>query len=213
MKSLFDSFVDRWEMLTVAFNQHIVLVSVSMAIAIAISVPLGVILTKYRILAEPVIGASGVAQTIPSLALLGFLLPLVGIGMPNAIIALSIYALLPILRNTYTGILEVDPAVIDAGRGMGMTRMQILMKIQLPLALPVIMAGIRTSAVITVGVATLATFVGAGGLGDIIMRGISTINTNLILVGAIPAGLLAIVIDALLKYAQVLMTPRGLRKK
>lgn len=213
MATLYNTFVERWHDLTVAFQEHMFLVFVSMFIAIMISVPLGVILTNIRRLAEPIIGIAAVAQTIPSLALLGFLLPLVGIGKTNAIIALSIYALLPILRNTYTGILEVDQSAIEAGRGLGMTRAQILYKIELPLALPVIMAGIRTSTVITIGVATLATFVGAGGLGELIMRGISMQNTYLMLVGGIPAALLAIGTDMILKRIEIMATPKGLRRK
>jgi len=209
---LFNTFVDRSDLLATAFQEHMFLVGVSMSIAILISVPLGVLLTSFRKFSEPVIGIASVAQTIPSLALLGFMLPLVGIGKPNAIIALSIYALLPILRNTYIGILEVDQSAVEAGRGMGMTRWQILQKIELPLALPVIMGGIRTSAVITIGVATLATFVGAGGLGDLIMRGLSMLNTQLMLVGAIPAAILAIIVDFLLKRLELVATPKGLRK-
>lgn len=163
-------FLDLWELFQVrqgavwdALQEHFFLVAVSMTLAVLIAVPLGVLLTSLKRLSEPIIGIAAVAQTIPSLALLGFMLPVLGIGTNNAIFALTVYALLPILRNTYTGILEVDKATVDAGRGLGMTRSQILTKIQLPLALPVIMAGIRTSTVIVIGVATLATFVGAGG--------------------------------------------------
>jgi osmoprotectant transport system permease protein len=210
--TLFDTFVSRWDVLQVAIQEHIFLVLLSMTFATLISVPLGVFLTKYRKIAEPVIGITAVAQTIPSLALIGFLLPLFGIGKTNAIIALSIYALLPILRNTYTGILEVDQSAVEAGKGMGMTRWQILFKIELPLALPVIMAGIRTATVITIGVATLATFVGAGGLGDPIMRGIGVMNNYLILIGAIPAALLAITADLILKKIENTVTPRGVKK-
>ncbi|GAK14287.1 LOW QUALITY PROTEIN: osmotically activated L-carnitine/choline ABC transporter, permease protein OpuCB [Geomicrobium sp. JCM 19039] len=179
-------FLDLWELFQVrqgavwdALQEHFFLVAVSMTLAVLIAVPLGVLLTSLKRLSEPIIGIAAVAQTIPSLALLGFMLPVLGIGTNNAIFALTVYALLPILRNTYTGILEVDKATVDAGRGLGMTRSQILTKIQLPLALPVIMAGIRTSTVIVIGVATLATFVGAGGLGDIIMRGLAMQNSAL----------------------------------
>jgi osmoprotectant transport system permease protein len=210
---LYETFTERWDVLLVAFQEHMILVFISMAIAILLAVPLGILLTNFRRYSEPVIGVAAVAQTIPSLALLGFMLPLVGIGKPNAIIALSVYALLPILRNTYTGILEVDQSAVQAGRGMGMSRWQILLKIELPLSLPVVMAGIRTSTVITIGVATLATFVGAGGLGDLIMRGISMLNTHLMLVGAIPAAILAIVTDFLLKRIEIFVTPKGLRKR
>lgn len=209
---LYNTFIERWDLVKLGLEEHIFLVLIAMTFATVIAVPLGILLTNYRKFAEPVIGVTAIAQTIPSLALLGFMLPLVGIGKTNAIIALTIYALLPILRNTYTGILEVDSAIIEAGRGMGMTRWQILYKVELPLALPFIMAGIRTSTVTTIGVATLATFVGAGGLGDIIYRGITMQNSQLILVGAIPAALFAVVTDFILKKFEVWATPVGIRK-
>lgn len=209
---LWNLFITRFDLVSTAFQEHIFLVFVSMAIAIAISIPLGVSLTGIRRYAEPVIGVASVAQTIPSLALLGFMLPVLGIGTNNAIFALSVYAVLPILRNTYTGILEVDQSAVEAGRGMGMTRRQILSKIELPLAFPVIMAGIRTSTVIVIGIATLATFVGAGGLGDVIMRGLAVQNSALTLLGAIPAAILAIITDFVLKRIEVGVTPKGLRK-
>lgn len=210
--ALYNTFVERWDLVKFAFWEHVYLVLVAMFFAIVIAVPLGILLTNFRDFAETVIGVTAVAQTIPSLALLGFMLPLVGIGKTNAIIALTIYALLPILRNTYTGILEVNPATIEAGIGMGMTKWQILYMIELPLALPVVMAGIRTSTVITIGVATLATFVGAGGLGDIIYRGIAMQNSPLILAGAIPAAFFAISTDFILKRIEVWTTPLGFKK-
>lgn len=209
---LYSTFIGRWDLIKLAFGEHVFLVLVAMLFATVIAVPLGILLTNFRKYAETVIGVTAVAQTIPSLALLGFMLPLVGIGKTNAIIALTVYALLPILRNTYTGILEVDSATIEAGRGMGMTKWQILTMVELPLALPVIMAGIRTAIVITIGVATLATFVGAGGLGDIIYRGITMQNSPLILVGAIPAALFAILTDFTLKRIEIWATPIGIRK-
>lgn len=210
--TLLEVFVQRWDLLKIAFIDHMFLVFVAMAFATVISVSLGIILSGARKFAEVFIGITAVLQTIPSLALLGFMIPLVGIGKTNALIALTAYALLPILRNTYTGIIEVDSAAVEAGKGMGMTRGQILRKIELPLALPIIMAGIRTATVITIGVTTLATFVGAGGLGDLIMRGIQMQNTNLILVGAIPAALLALASDFILKRIEKAATPQGLQK-
>ncbi|QDI90762.1 ABC transporter permease [Salicibibacter halophilus] len=153
---LWELFTVRNDQVWVAMQEHFFLVFISMGFAVLISVPLGVALTSIRRYAEPVIGVTAVAQTIPSLALLGFMLPILGIGTSNAIFALTVYALLPILRNTYTGIIDVDQSSVDAGRGMGMTRGQILRKIEIPLALPVIMAGIRTSTVIVIGIATLA---------------------------------------------------------
>src|SRR5690606_14204600 len=135
---------------------------------------------------------AGILQTIPSIALLGFMIPLLGIGAKPAIVALFLYALLPIIRNTYSGILGVNPAVKEAATAMGMTRRQVLWKVELPLAFPVILAGIRTATVITVGVATLAAYIGAGGLGEFIFGGIALNNSAMILAGAIPAALLAL---------------------
>lgn len=208
---LIDTFISRKDDIWVAFQGHIFLATVAMVIAIAIAVPLGIILTRNKKIAEGVIGVTAVIQTIPSLALLGFMLPLFGIGKVPAIIALTLYALLPILRNTYTGIMGVDPALVDAGKGMGMTSRQILFMVELPMTLPILMAGIRTATVLTIGVAALATFIGAGGLGDVIIRGLNVMDKNLILSGAIPAAILAIVFDFALKKLESKVTPRGLK--
>jgi osmoprotectant transport system permease protein len=175
--------------------QHIGLTFISLFIAVIIGVPLGILITRKKKLAGIVLGIAGVLQTIPSIALLGFMIPLLGIGAAPAIVALFLYALLPIIRNTYTGILQVDPSVIDAATGMGMSARQLLYKVQLPLAMPVLLAGIRTATVINVGVATLAAYIAAGGLGEFIFGGIALNNTNMILAGAIPAALLAIFFD------------------
>lgn len=207
----YEMFVDRWDIVVLATQEHLFMVMLSMLFAVGISVPLGIILSRWSSFAEPIIGVAAVAQTIPSLALVGIIMMFVGIGKPPAIMALTIYAILPILRNTYTGIQGIDASAIEAGRGMGMTDLQILFKIQLPLALPVIMAGIRTATVITVGIATLATFIGAGGLGDPIMRGIDTRNNYLIFIGVIPAALLAIILDLFLKRIEYWATPKGIR--
>lgn len=209
---LIDTFINRSDEIWAALLEHMFLAGVAMLIAIAIAVPLGIILTRTPKIAEYVIGLTSVVQTIPSLALLGFMLPVFGIGKVPAIIALTLYALLPILRNTYTGILGVTPSLVDAGKGMGMTSMQILRIVELPMTLPILMAGIRTATVLNIGVAALATFIGAGGLGDIIMRGLNVMNTNLILAGAIPAAVLALVVDFGLKKLENAVTPRGLKK-
>lgn len=187
---------------------HIGLTFVSLLLAILIALPLGILIARKQKMAGAVLGVAGVLQTIPSIALLGFLIPVLGIGALPAIAALFLYALLPIIRNTYTGIREVDAAVVDAAKGMGMTGKQILLKVQLPLAMPVILAGIRTATVINVGVATLAAYIAAGGLGEFIFGGIALNNTNMILAGAIPAALLAIFFDALLAVVQRLGTRR-----
>ncbi|WP_316825039.1 ABC transporter permease/substrate-binding protein [Pedobacter miscanthi] len=182
--------------------QHVGLTFISLLFAIAIGLPLGILIARKRKLSGAVLGIAGVLQTIPSIALLGFMIPVLGIGAKPAIVALLIYALLPIIRNTYTGIIGVDLHVREAARAMGMSKSQVLFKVELPLAMPVILAGIRTATVINVGVATLASFIAAGGLGEFIFGGISLNNSNMILAGAIPAALLAIILDALLSFIQ-----------
>jgi osmoprotectant transport system permease protein len=184
--------------------QHIGLTFISLFIAVLIGLPLGIFISRRRQFSGAVLGVAGVLQTIPSIALLGFMIPVLGIGPKPAIAALLLYALLPIIRNTFTGITGVDAAVKEAAVAMGMSKRQVLFKVELPLAMPVIFAGIRTATVITVGVATLASYIAAGGLGEFIFGGISLNNTNMILAGAIPAALLAIVFDFLLSRLQKL---------
>ena len=174
---------------------HIGLTFVSLLLALLIGVPLGILISRKRKLASSVLGVAGVLQTVPSVALLGFLIPLLGIGVGPALVALFLYALLPIIRNTYVGITEVSPLTKEAARGVGMTDNQVLTKVELPLALPVIFAGVRTATVINVGVATLAAYVAAGGLGEFIFSGIALSNVNMMLAGAIPAALLAVGFD------------------
>jgi len=181
---------------------HLGLTLISLIIAIVIAIPLGILITRRQKLSGFVLGFAGILQTIPSIALLGVLIPFLGIGPKPAILALFLYALLPIIRNTYTGIKEVNPAVIEAAKGMGMSKWQVLLKVELPLAFPVLMAGIRTATVINVGVATLAAYIAAGGLGEFIFGGIALNNSNMILAGAIPAALLAIILDFLLSLVQ-----------
>ena len=178
--------------------EHLYLTFFALMIAALLGLPVGILASRYKKLSGSILGSVGVIQTIPSIALLGFLLPLFGIGTTPAIIALFLYALLPIVRNTYSGITDVDDAVVEAARGMGMSGAQILRRIELPLAMPVIFAGIRTATVINVGVATLCALIGAGGLGEFIFRGIALNNVNMILAGAIPAALMALGFDFLL---------------
>lgn len=204
-----DAIITRQDLIISRTIEHLYLSFVAILIAVAISLPLGIYISRKRKVAEFYIGITSVFQTIPSLALFGFLVPLIGIGTGTALVALIIYALLPILRNTYTGITGVDEGIIEAGEGMGMTPKQILLKIQLPLSLPFMMAGIRTATVLTVGVATLATFVGAGGLGDVIWRGLQSWNNSLVLAGAIPVALLALAFDYILKRVEKKVTPKG----
>jgi len=210
VSNFIETIQSRSDLIQEAFIQHIYLSFVALAVGIAIALPLGILVARYRRIAEPVIGITAVFQTIPSLALFGLLVPLIGIGAKTALIALIIYALLPILRNTYTGISNIDESMIEAGRGMGMTKSQLLWQIEFPLALPFIMAGIRTATVLTVGIATLATFVGAGGLGDVIYRGLQSYNNSLVLAGALPVALLAILFDLLLKWIEKKATPKGM---
>ncbi|QUG42876.1 ABC transporter permease [Psychrobacillus sp. INOP01] len=210
MSNFIETIQSRSDLIQEAFMQHIYLSFIALSVGIAIALPLGILVARYRRIAEPVIGITAIFQTIPSLALFGFLVPLIGIGAKTALIALIIYALLPILRNTYTGISNIDESMIEAGRGMGMTKSQLLWQIEFPLALPFIMAGIRTATVLTVGIATLATFVGAGGLGDVIYRGLQSYNNSLVLAGALPVALLAILFDLLLKWIEKRATPKGM---
>ena len=178
--------------------EHIWLVGATMLLAILIGVPLGVLITRKPWLSKPILGIANVAETIPSLALFGFLLPVPWLGERSArlaIAALTLYALLPIIRNTATGIAGVDRAVRDAARGMGMTDQQILFQVELPLSLPTLIAGIRVATVLTVGIATIAAAVGTGGLGEFIFRGLAMVNNQLILAGAIPAAALALLAD------------------
>src|SRR5437867_1874824 len=178
--------------------EHLWLVGVSMALAVLIGIPLGILITRWPKLNKPVLGGANIIQTVPSLALFGFLLPVPWIGERAdrlAILALTLYALLPLIRNTYTGIRGVDRAVVEAGRGMGMTDRQLLFQVELPLALGVIIAGVRVATVISVGLATIAAAIGAGGLGGDIFRGLAMVNNAVILAGAVPAAILALLAD------------------
>lgn len=209
-------------------QQHLALTVIAMAIAVLLAVPLGVFLSRCRnrLVVSSIMGVVNVIQPIPSLATVAltvvvffYIIDITGtsllrsIGMQPALVALVAYALLPILRNTYTGIRQVDSAIIEVASGMGMTRRQILLSVQLPLALPFIMAGIRISTVWTIGVATLVSLVGAGGLGNPIFRGLANYRMDLILVGALPAALLALLLDWLLARLEVWLTPDGLREE
>lgn len=192
--------------------EHLSIASTALLLALLVAIPLGIFLTRQEKLAQPVLGTANIIMTIPSLALLAFMLPVLGIGNKPAIAALFLYALMPIMRNTYTGIKRVPSSLIEAGRGMGMTDFQLLYSIELPIALTFILAGVRTTFVILIGWATLAAFIGGGGLGQLIWAGLTNINYNLILSGAIPAALLALMADFVLGHLENWLTPRGLRK-
>lgn len=193
-----------WEIARLTF-EHLWLTLSAMLIAVGIGLPLGILLTRRRRLAGPVIGVANVVQTVPSLALFGLLLPVPWLGENAArlaIVALTGYALLPILRNTYAGIGSVDAALLDVAHAMGMTGWQRLVKVELPMAASVILAGVRTATVTCVGVATIAAAIGAGGLGELIFRGVASVDNRLVLAGAIPAALLALAADAGLGWVE-----------
>lgn len=198
-------FVEHRAEILEATLAHLSLVLIAMLIAVAIAVPLGMLVVHRTTLRNFVLGLASVFQTIPSLALFGFLIPIPfigGIGRRTAIFALVLYALLPILRNTYVGLTSIDPAVLQAAEAMGMTNSQILWRVRFPLALAFILAGIRTATIITIGVATIAAAIGAGGLGTFIFRGVAMVSDAVILAGAIPAALLAILADILLGWLE-----------
>ncbi|HEX9285332.1 MAG TPA: ABC transporter permease [Nitrospirales bacterium] len=190
--------------------EHLVLVGVSMAIAIAVAIPTGILLTRRAPLQRWVIGFANIMQTVPSLALFGFLIPLPfigGIGKHTAIVALVLYALLPVLRNTLTGILGVDPAVRESAIAMGMTGRQLLFDVELPLAARTILAGVRVATVTTIGTATIAAAIGGGGLGVFIFRGLASVDSTLILAGAMPAALIALLADGGLGWVEKKFSP------
>ena len=191
--------------------EHLWLVGVSIALATLIGIPVGILITRRQALHGPVLAAANVIQTIPSLALFGFLLPAPWIGERAdrlAILALTLYALLPLIRNTYIGIRSVDRAVVEAARGMGMTDWQLLWEVELPLSLGVIIAGVRVAAVISIGIATIAAAIGAGGLGEFIFRGLAMVNNQVILAGAVPAALLALAADTFLGWVEKRLSPQ-----
>ena len=190
--------------------EHLWLVGISTLLAVLVGIPLGILITRWPALNKPVLGSANIIQTIPSLALFGFMLPAPWIGARAdrlAILALALYALLPLIRNTYAGIQGVDRAVVEAGRGMGMTDRQLLFQVELPLALGVIIAGVRVATVISVGLATIAAAIGAGGLGEYIFRGLAMVNNQVILAGAIPAAVMALLADVSLGWLEKRLSP------
>jgi osmoprotectant transport system permease protein len=204
---------DRRATIAALLVRHLELVAFALLAAVIVAVPLGLGLERTRRIAEPTIGALGVLQTIPSIALLAFMIPLLGIGVVPALVALWLYALYPIARGTYTGVRDADPEAVNAAEALGTTPTQRLIWVRLPLAAPVIMAGIRTAAVITVGAATLAAFIGAGGLGEPIVAGLALADTRMILSGALPAAALALAVDGVLAIVERLVTPAHRRKR
>jgi osmoprotectant transport system permease protein len=203
--SLLEFARSHWIEITTLTLEHLRLVSWSMGLSLLIGIPLGVLLIRRPKLRAVVLGMNNVIQTIPSLALFGLLLPVAWLGARAdrlAITALALYGLLPIVRNTYLGLSEVDPTVLEVARGMGLTRSQVLWHVELPLAAPVILGGVRVAAVITIGIATIAAAIGAGGLGEFIFRGLAMVDNNVILAGAVPAAIMALVADGIIGLLQ-----------
>jgi len=208
-------FSDLHTLLTLTY-QHLELVTISLAVAIITAIPIGIVITFNENIARKVLNIAGIIMTIPSIAMFGMMIPILslvnqGIGFVPAVCALILYAQLPIVRNTYTAIKNVDPNTVEAALGMGMTRSQILWEIQLPLSLSLIMGGVRTAAVMNIGIAAIAAYIGAGGIGIYITRGISTTYDEMVLAGAIAVSVLAIFADFVLGFLEKALTPRGLK--
>ncbi len=195
MADFYNYLSSNYEQVLNLLGQHIYLSVISVLIAVIIGIPLGILISREPKLSKPIIGTTNVIQAVPSLALLGFLIPFIGIGSTPAIVMVVLYSLLPIVKNTYTGLTNIDSDILEAAKGIGLTKSQTMKKVQLPLAFPMIMAGIRISAVTAVGLMTIAAFVGAGGLGYLVFSGVQTVDNYMILAGAIPACILALLID------------------
>lgn len=210
---LINYFIDNYEKILGLFGEHLVVSGISILIAVLIGVPIGILITKRQRVAQVVLYIAGVIQTIPSIALFGLLIPIVGIGNKPAIIALVAYGQLAIIRNVYTGIVNVDPSYVEAALGMGMTNWQILWRIQIPTAFSIILGGVRIATVSIVGITTIASYIGAGGLGQLIFRGITTLNIEMVLAGSITVAVLALSIDYILGVFERMADPVARGKK
>ncbi|WP_409022620.1 ABC transporter permease [Dellaglioa sp. P0083] len=196
------------------FTRHFLISIYGVIIAAIIGIPIGIFISKHHRLSDVAIGAANVIQTVPSLAMLSIIMLGLGLGVNTVIVTVALYSLLPILKNTYSGMVNVDPGVLDSGKGMGMTRLQILYMIELPLSLSVIMAGIRNALVVAIGITAIGSFIGAGGLGDIIIRGTNaTDGAAIILAGALPTALMAVIADAILALIQRKFDPTTIKRK
>lgn len=202
-----------WDQILSRSGEHVYLAFIAVALACLVGIPVGMLINRSMKIANAVISVANILQTIPSLAMFALLIPLVGIRDKNAIVALFLYALLPIIKNTYIGIRNIDPSIIQAATGMGMSPMQILYKVQAPLAIPVIMGGVRIATVTGIGVATIATLIGAGGLGTLIYQGIGMMNYPMMISGAIAAALLALLTDYILGLLEKMITSKGIATK
>ncbi|MDD3581148.1 MAG: ABC transporter permease [Desulfobacca sp.] len=214
--STFDFIINNHRQVIYLIGEHVGIVSLALALATLIGVPLGMVITRHQALAARVINAANVLMTIPSIALFGLMLPVLslvghGLGKVPAVTALVLYSQLPIIRNTYTAIQNVPPAVVDAGKGMGMSRWKLLREVQIPISIPVILAGLRTAAVMSIGIAAIAAYIGAGGLGVLIQQGIDRVHREMILSGALLVSVLALVVDAGMALIETLITPRGIK--
>lgn len=210
LSKLIDYVANNWQNILSKSGDHMGMSLTAVALSCLFAIPLGIIITRQKKVADVVLGVANVIQTVPSLALFAFMIPIFGIGRTNAIFALFLYALLPIIKNTYIGITNVDPAITEAATGMGMTRFQILYKVEMPLAIAVIMGGVRVATVTGIGVATIATLIGAGGLGDIIYQGIGMASLPMIISGAISAAVLALFVDFILGKLEKRLTSKGI---
>ncbi|KYD00181.1 ABC transporter permease [Heyndrickxia sporothermodurans] len=212
MDSIIQFLTTNWSELLFKTWQHFYISIIAVFLGIIVAVPIGIALTRTPKLAGVIMGIAGVIQTFPSLAILAFFIPILGVGKVPAIVALFFYSVLPILRNTYIGVKGIERNLLEAGRGMGMTGWERIRYVEIPLAIPVIMAGIRLSTVYLIGWATLAAFIGAGGLGDYIFSGLNLYQTEFIIAGAIPVTILALLVDLLLGKLENWATPKGIRK-
>ena len=208
---MMDFFATHGNELIIKTWEHLYISVAAILLGVLVAIPLGILLSRAPNFADRFISFVGILQTIPSLAILAFFIPSLGVGKLPAIIALFFYSLLPILRNTYIGIRDVNPGVVEAGKGMGMSALQSIIKVEFPMALPVIMAGVRLSTVYLIGWATLAAFIGGGGLGDFIFDGLNLYQPSLIIAGTVPATILALIADRLLANLENRMTPEGLK--
>jgi osmoprotectant transport system permease protein len=204
---------ERYADILLVIWQHVYISAIAVTAGFIVAVPVGILLTRTEKISQYVIGAANVVQTIPSLALLGFMIPLIGIGVIPAIVALFLYSILPMLQNTYTGIRQVNPAMKEAALGMGMTHWQILFRVEIPLAISVIMGGFRTATIYTISWATLASLIGGGGLGYLVFTGLTINNESMLFVGAVSAAILAAAADFLTRKIQNICTPKGLRNE
>jgi len=213
LQEVFKYMLTNWALLLKLTWEHLEITGVAILFSIIVAVPLGIILTHFKLGSRVVIGIIGVLQTIPSMALLALMIPFLGIGFKPAVTALFLYSLLPIVNNTFLGVKEVTPDLIEAAKGMGMNKFQILTKVQIPISMSVIVGGIRTATIICVGTATLGALIGSGGLGSIIYRGLQCLNNVYIIVGALLSAVLALLLDLLLYSFEIMIKPRGLKAK